>query len=371
MTTTPNQSPSALNTEAMTRRLYEELERIYKSAQTTNRLVSGRDNVKVGQTPKEKIWSLNKTTLYRYIPQVPPEKRQRVPLLLVFALINRPYIFDLRPGNSFVEHMIHRGFDIYLLDWGTPGPEDVHLKFDDFALDLLPRAIRRVQAHSGSHDFSLLGWCIGATITTLYAAGRSDDGLRNLVILTAPLDFSDKEAGPFNRWLNTEFYNVDALVNQMGNIPGPMIDWGTRMLKPVENFISNYLRLWDNLDDPAIVESWQAMNTWVNDNVSFPGAAFRQWVVEFFRENRLMEDTLVMGGQKILLKNIKASFLNVVADRDHIVPTCQSTTVMDRIGSADKELLVMRGGHIGIMAGSGARKRLWPQIEDWLEARSK
>ncbi len=74
------------------------------------------------------------------MPRVAAEKRHRVPLLLVFALINRPYILDLRPGNSFVEYLVERGYDVYLLDWGSPGPEDKNLKLDDYVLDYMVRA---------------------------------------------------------------------------------------------------------------------------------------------------------------------------------------------------------------------------------------
>src|SRR5499427_3714245 len=72
----------------------------------------------IAQTPKELVWALNKAKLYRYTPVVPAEKRHPVPLLLVFALMNRPYILDLRPGHSFVEYMVSQGYDVYLLDWG-------------------------------------------------------------------------------------------------------------------------------------------------------------------------------------------------------------------------------------------------------------
>src|ERR1035438_2278224 len=78
----------------------------------------------IAQTPKELVWTLNKAKLYHYIPVVPKEKRHAVPLLMVFALMNRPYILDLRPGHSFVEYMVNKGYDVYLLDWGAPGPED-------------------------------------------------------------------------------------------------------------------------------------------------------------------------------------------------------------------------------------------------------
>ena len=122
----------------------------------------------IAQTPKELVWTLNKAKLYRYIPVVPEEKRHPVPLLLVFALMNRPYILDLRPGHSFVEFMVNQGYDLYLLDWGVPGPEDKNLKFDDYTLDYMPRAIRKMKAISGSEEFSLLGWCIGAILASRF-----------------------------------------------------------------------------------------------------------------------------------------------------------------------------------------------------------
>jgi polyhydroxyalkanoate synthase len=370
--TSPTYEASYGDPGAAAQKLYDELDRIYKATRMGADLASGKRSAKIAQTPKEAIWHLNKATLYHYFPQTPLEKRHQVPLLLVFALINRPDIFDLRPGNSFVEFMLQQGYEVYLLDWGRPGPEDSSLKLEDYALDLLPRAIRKLQSHSGSQEFTLLGWCIGAVLTSLYAAwsGR-DPGLKNLLLLTAPLDFSKKDAGPFNIWLDERYFNIDALVEHMGNVPGEMIDWGNKMLKPVENFIGNYIRLWENLDDPRIVESWQAMNAWVNDPVPFAGASFRQWVVDFFRENKLMNGTLTMRGELIDLQNIEVPLLSVIADKDHIVPTCQSIAAMDRIGSQDKTLLTIPGGHIGIMAGSGARKRTWPQIDQWLAPRSK
>lgn len=359
-----------IDLERMTEQLLKEIERTTKSSDMAARIATNRIKVAVGQTPKEQIWALNKMRLYHYYPQVPPEQRKPVPLLLVFALINRPYIFDLRPGNSFVEYMLKHGYEVYLLDWGTPGLEDAGYDFEDFSLKFLPRAVRAMQRHSKKREFSMLGWCIGATIVSIYAAMRPDDGLRNLILLTAPIDFSDKEGSTFSRWLNTEYYNVDELVRQFGNVPAAVIEYGNKMLKPVENYIGTYLKLWDNLDNPAVVEAWLAMNTWVTDNVDFPGAAFRQWVVEFFRENRLMENKLMMEGRIVDLANIKANLLNVIADKDHIVPNCQSRSIMDRVGSKDKKLIELKGGHIGIMVGSGASKRAWPQIEAWLSERS-
>ncbi|MBV9282770.1 MAG: alpha/beta fold hydrolase [Chloroflexi bacterium] len=355
-------------TEAKQEDLQQELKQIEENYRTLMRVTTTK--YPVAQTPKELIWTLNKTRLYRYVPVVPAEQRYPVPLILVFALMNRPSILDLRPGNSFVEYMVKKGFDVYLVDWGAPGPEDKNLKMDDYVLDYLTRAVRKVKAVSGSDEFSMLGWCIGAILTTLYASLRPDDGLRNLILLTAPLDFTNKKGSTFMGWLDQRYFDVDRMLATFGNMPGEMLDYGAKALKPVENYITNFLKLWDNLDNPKVVESWHAMNTWVNDLIPMAGSAFRQLIVDFYRGNKLMEGTLTVRGERVDLGKIRANVLEVIALADHIVPPVQSEGVMDRIGSKDKTCLKVPGGHIGVMAGSGALKGTWPKLEEWLAGRS-
>ena len=343
----------------------EKLERMFQSLVkvTTTRAA-------IAQTPKRAVWTLNKAKLFRYEPVLPAEQRHPVPLLLVFAIMNRPSILDLRPGHSFVEYMVKQGYDIYLLDWGAPGIEDKNLKFDDYVLEYMPRAIRKMKAVAGVEEFSMLGWCIGAILTTMYAALRPDDGLRNLLLLTAPLDFGNREGISFSRWVDERYFNVDRVIDTFGNVPPEMIEYGAKALKPIENYIGNYLRLWENLDNPMVVESWHAMNTWVTDNIPMTGGAFRQLVVDLYRKNRLINGTMTLRGERVDLSRIRASVFDVVAQTDHITPPCQSESIMDKIGSTDKELFKIKGGHIGIMAGSGASKYTWPHIEAWLNKRS-
>jgi polyhydroxyalkanoate synthase len=327
--------------------------------------------VPIAQTPKQLVWTLNKAKLYRYVPVLPKEKRHPVPLLLVFALMNRPYILDLRPGHSFVEFMVNQGYDLYLLDWGSPGPEDKNLKFDDYTLEYIPRAIRKMRAISGVEEFSMLGWCIGAILATVYSALRPDDGLRNLILLTAPLDFSKKQDITFSKWVDERFFDVDKVLAAVGNMPAEMIDYGARALKPVDNYVLNYLKLWDNLDNPHVVEAWKAMNTWVTDNVPLAGGVFRQLIVDLYRNDRLMRGEWMIRGERVDLGRIRANLLTVIAEGDHITPPCQSEAILSKVSSTDKELFRTPGGHIGIMAGSGAHKITWPHLELWLGPRSK
>lgn len=342
--------------------------RVAQNVQTFNRLLTTEADI--AQTPKTCVWTLNKAKLYHYTPVKPAAERKPIPLLLVFAIMNRPYVLDLRPGHSFVEYMLNRGYDIYLLDWGIPGFEDQHLKFDDYALEYLPRVVRKLKSLTGANEFSILGWCLGALISTLYASLRADDGLKNLILLTAPLDFANKDAGGFARWTGASTFNADRIVESFGNVPGEMIDAGAKMLKPVENFLGTYVTLWDNIDNASTTEAWHAMNSWVRDIIPMAGAAYQQLINDFYKANRLMEGTLTLRGEHVDLQKLRANVLNVIAEADHITPPCQSERVMELIGSADKDFHRVRGGHIGIMAGRGAEKTTWPYIEQWLAARS-
>ncbi len=349
--------------------LCEEWHKAAEKAERFNRLIT--TDAELAPTPKEVVWTLNKAKLYRYIPQVEQEQRKGIPLLMVFAIMNRPHVLDLRKGHSFAEYMVRQGYDLYLLDWGAPGPEDKNLKFDDYVLEYLPRVVRKLKKVSGCQEFSMLGWCLGALISTLYASLRPDDGLKNLILLTAPLDFSDKTAGAFTRWTSNAAFNPDMIVEKLGNVPGEMIDAGAKMLKPVENYMGSYLMLWDNIDNPKAVEAWHAMNTWVRDIIPMAGGAYKQLINEFYKENRLIEGNLLIRGEHVDLSKLTANLLNVIAEADHITPPCQSEGVMDLVGCEDKEVFRVRGGHIGIMAGRGAEKNTWPHIESWLASRSE
>lgn len=348
--------------------LEQELRLIEQRAATFGRLLT--TPYPIAQTPRQLVWTLNKARLYRYVPVVPPEQRKPVPLLLVYALMSRPEILDLRPGNSFIEYMVSQGYDVFLIDWGYPGPEDCRLTLDDYVLDYLARAIRKLKAVSGSAQFDMLGYCIGSIIATCYAALRPGDGLRNLVLLTGLLDFSDRQAPGLMRWISDERFDLDRFVDHFGNIPGEVIDFGSKLLRPVDNYIGTYVRLWDNLENPRVVEAWHAMNTWLSDYVPVSGAFYRQLIQELYRENRLIEGRLVLRGERVELGNISANLLNVIAAADHLVPNCQSESIVAKVGSADTTTLKLPGGHIGLMAGSAALKQTWPKIDGWLAARA-
>src|SRR5690349_21541843 len=90
----------------------------------------------VGQTAKDTIYSRGTLKLYHYRPL--SDEVYRVPLLLVMSLVSKPYILDLTPGQSLIEFLLQRGFDVYMIDWGVPRPEDTRLRLEDYVLDFIP-----------------------------------------------------------------------------------------------------------------------------------------------------------------------------------------------------------------------------------------
>jgi polyhydroxyalkanoate synthase len=324
----------------------------------------------VGLTPKEVVWTLNKAKLYRYLPTRPPKERHPIPLLLVYALINKPFIFDLVPNRSFIEYMVDHGFDMYLLDWGAPGPEDQGITFDDYVTEYLSRAVRKLVRISGADQISILGYCLGATLATVYAAHYADAPLRNLILLTAPLDFSSSPEGSMAMWLEEERLDVDRMVATFGNVPGELIRFWAKLIKPAENFVGAYVNVWKNMDDEQAVQGWQAINRWVEDVIPFAGSAFRQFVVDYVRGNELIKGQHEVQGKRVDLSNIRASLLNIVAQYDHIVAQSQAESIMDLVSSQDKEIRIVPSTHVGIMASGRARYKLWPEVVEWLAPRS-
>ena len=325
-------------------------------------------NVATGQTPKEVIWTKNKARLYHYLPTA--EKRFPVPILFVYALINRPYVMDLIPGNSLVEYLVNQGFDVYLLDWGIPGDEDEHLTFDHYILDYIFRAVKKMLKHAQAEEFTLLGFCMGGTMSAMYAALFPAKPLKNLILLTTPIDFTAHTMGLYGLWTSEQYFNPDLLVEALGNVPGEIVDTGNRMAKPVTNYIGTYVTMWDRILENKPMQTWLAMNKWVNDGIPFVGGAFKQWIREFYQQNKLVKGEIKLRGRRVDLKNITCSVLNIVGKRDHICTLPQSEALMSLIGSQDKEFFVLDAGHVGLITGSDAKKKLWPKIKGWLEIRS-
>jgi polyhydroxyalkanoate synthase len=329
-----------------------------------NVLLTTRDAA-IGQTPREVVWTHRATTLYRYRSR---RREHAIPVLLVFALINRPEIFDLRRGNSFVEFLLDEGFDVFLVDWGVPDEEDSDMGLDSYVCDELPWGIRECLRASGQEEVTLVGWCIGGALCTMYAALNPEAPVRNLVLLTTPVDTT---GSLYTTWVARDSFDVDAVADALPAIPGAGVDFANKMMKPVTNFWTTYRRLWDQVRaGEAKREAYQTMAKWVADNPPFPSKAYREWITWMYKENRLVAGRLRLRGERVDLTRIEQNLLVVTAGADHIAPRDGTLPLFDLVTSDDVTHLDRPGGHIGLMAGSKAKREIWPELADWLRERS-
>lgn len=319
-----------------------------------------------GLTPKEVVWRKNKCRLYRYVN--PNGIKHKTPLLMIYALINKAYILDLIPGMSLVEYLVNQGFDVYLLDWGEFEWEDRDLNFGQLVNDYVARAVTKVCQFSNVDELSILGYCMGGTIATMYTALFSKPAIKNMIFVAAPFDF--KDAGLSSVWLQPSLFDVDKVTDTFSLIPKDFIDFGVKSLNPVNNFLATYTRLWKSIDEGVPIEAWKALNKWVNDNVNFPGQAYRQWVKYLYQENKLIKNEFIIQGRTVNLKNIQASLLVLTGKTDHIVLPHQSTPILEATSSPDKTHYQYNVGHGGLVFGSRARQEVYPAVAQWLEARS-
>ena len=319
----------------------------------------------IGPSPRDVVWTHRGTTLYRYRSS---SREHAIPVLLVFALINRPEIFDLRRGNSFVEFMLAEGFDVFLVDWGVPDEEDAEMGLAEFVCDELHWAVRETLRSAGEEELTLLGWCIGGTLCAMYCALHPTGSVRNAVLLTTPIDPTDSL---YARWVGHDDFDVDLIADSYRAVPGSGIDVANKLMKPITNYVTTYRRLFQSiLDGKDPGPSYQAMAKWVADNPPFPSRAYREWITWMYKENRLVAGRLWLRDERVDLTRIEQNLLVVTAGADHIAPPAGTLPLLDLVSSGDVTHLDRPSGHIGLMAGSKAKHDIWPDLAEWLRERS-
>lgn len=319
----------------------------------------------LGATPKDVIHAQGTLKLYRYRPLC--DEIYRVPILLVMSLVSRSYILDLTKGQSFVEFLLQRGFDVYLIDWGVPRAEHSTLRLEDYVLDFIPSCVRVVTEDSGEPDISLIGYCMGGQLASMYTALHADGPVKNLVCFTTPINAEGMAL--YRTWTDPAHFDLDRLIAALGNIPPELIEMSFDMLRPFQKTAGN-LKLLDNVQDEAFVKAHLRFERWAADQIPFAGETARQFINDFLRENKLVRNEFELAGRRVDFGQIQVPFLHVAAEHDHIVPSAASRNLLSLVGSKDKKEIVLKGGHVSLVAGANAIQRLWPQLDSWLAPRS-
>jgi polyhydroxyalkanoate synthase subunit PhaC len=322
--------------------------------------------VKKGATPSEVVYEDGHVKLLHYVGEEP--RKFRTPIVFVFALVNRPYILDLMPGRSVVGHFVRAGFDTYLIDWGAPTQADRHLSLDSYVNGYLVDLVDRTIEMADADQATVLGYCMGGTMSAMFTA-LHPERVRNLILLAAGIDFATRN-GLLNLWTDPRTFDVDAFVDALGNCPAEFLQASFLMMKPVANLMEKPIALFDRVDDDKFVDEYLTMETWLNDNISIPGEIYREFVKYLYQQNLLTKGQLRVGRRRVDLGRITCPVLNIMAEKDDLVPCAQSEPFNDLVGSKDRKMMKLPAGHIGLAMGSRAQRELWPAACDWLARRS-
>lgn len=321
------------------------------------------EDPRCGVTPREVVYREDKLTLYRYLNQdVEPGS---TPLLIVYALVNRPYMADLQEDRSLIRRLLEEGREVYLIDWGYPDLGDTLLTLDDYINGYIDRCVEQVCQRHGLERINLLGICQGGAFSLCYSA-LHPDRIKNLVTMVTPVDFKTPD-NMLSAWVQE--LDVDLLVDTQGNIPGEFLNWTFLSLKPFALASQKYVQLADLLENEPGLKNFLRMERWINDSPDQAGEAFRQFITWFYKQNGLLEGGIELGGQTVDLKQIRCPLLNIYGEQDHLVPPAASRALKGRTGSRDYTELAFPGGHIGIYVSGSAQATVPPAISGWLKAR--
>ncbi len=350
--------------------LFDWKKTLEENIQTQKKLLDGFDTLitmkdtEPGFSQKTLVYSEDKMKVYHYDPIV--KDRNKIPTLIVYALVNRETMMDLEEDNSFVQNMLRDGQDLYIIDWGYPTREDMYLTLEDYIQGYLDNAVEAVKECSNKKKINLIGVCQGGTFSLMYTSLHPEK-INALAVMVTPVDFSTDD-GLLFRW--GKYLDIDKMADAYGVIPGEFMNNGFLTMKPISLMVGKYLNLIDNFDQPEVMSNFLRMENWIFDSPGQAGETLRQFVNDLYKENKLIKGTMTIGDQKIDLKKITMPVLNVYAEKDHIVPPASSIPLEKYVGTKDIETHGIPTGHIGMYVSSKAKKEVAPLISSWLKKKS-
>ncbi len=343
-----------------------------KSAQALSKIKEV--DVDVGATPKKLVMQTEKVTLHHYDP-LPGVETKTGPVIIVYGLIGRYTMADLQEDRSLVRNLLARGVDLYVVDWGHPSRADQYLEIDDYVDWFMDDCVDHIRESAGVDKVNILGICEGGVFSTLYAA-QHPDKVQNLILTITPIDFhgdmddDNVHHGFINLWTrNLTDEDIGRLIDAFGNLPGEIMASVFQMMTPARSLTKYNLDLIDAAQDDKKLLNFLRMEKWLSDRPHHPGSAARQWLIDFYKENKMIKGEIELSGKKIDLKNITMPVLNVYALKDHIIPPPCSTALGQYVGTKDYTELPLPGGHVGVYVSSKSQGIVGDSVFDWLMER--
>lgn len=314
----------------------------------------------VRPTPRELVTTVGPIELYRYQRSTPSTRG--APVLIVYSVINRSYILDLSDDCSFVSHLLERGHDVFMVEWGGSTPGDHDRTLDWTLTEGLHGCVEAITEATGSQTVSLFGHCIGGTFGAMYAA-LHPERVERLVCLTAP--FRPAEAGVVAWLTDPANFPVDAVVDGFGHMPAKLIRYTFIGLKPYYE-LTKWRTFVKNLGEPEAMSRFRSIDKWANDNVDVPPEVFRAFVAETLQSERLVSGETTLDGRAVDLAAIEAPVYSLYGDGDWIVrPEAALALHSVRGERPDDRTEQLPGGHLGFVLDDRLRDR-WDSVSDFL-----
>ena len=345
-------------------KVIEELLKFSSNMARAPNLVKAPDEIDLEITPHDTIHSIDKVRLLHY--KSDQKVTHKTPILIAYALINRYHILDIHPTKSWVRNLMEQGYDVYMVDWGTPTDIDKYLNFDDYVNMYLDSCVEHVLDITSTDSVTLQGYCTGGTISTVYSALHPKK-VRNY-IATAPVIDGWKDTTVISNL--SKHVEVDKLVDTVGNMPPEFMYYCFSVLKPFEQGIEKYINFFKNIDNERFVDNFLRVEKWLSDTPPIPGELFREWIKNIYQENLLIQNKMVVADQTVNLRKIRMPIFTQVAVGDHLVsPEC-SMPLHYAVSSKEKTLRLYPTGHVGMIASGLSQKMVLPELGSWLSKKS-
>src|SRR4051794_26396439 len=318
----------------------------------------------VGTTPGTVVFQNDLIQLIQYTPTT--AKVYKRPLVIVPPCINKYYILDLQPANSFVAHAVAEGHTVFLASWHNATADQGHLTWDDYVEDGVLKAIDVATAITKADKVNTLGFCIGGTLLATALAVRAARGehpASSMTLMTTLLDFS--ETGDLGLLVTPEMVAArDASIGDGGLLKG------SELAQVFASLRANDL-IW-----PYVVKGYlkgQApppfdLLFWNSDDTNLPGPFFCWYLRNCYLENKLREPGgVTVAGQPVDFGSIEVPTFLYASKEDHIVPWT-SAHKSTQLLSNDVTFVLGASGHIAGVINPPAKNKRNYWTNDTLDA---
>jgi polyhydroxyalkanoate synthase len=351
-------------------RLMDEGVKAVKSSDTLSKI--RHEDVQIAETPADVVFRSDKVSLSRYRP-LTKKKADTPPVLICYGLFGRQTMIDLQEDRSLVRSLLNAGIDVYVVDWGNPTRADQFLTLDDYINGYLRDCVDYMIGENDGKPISMFGICEGGTFATCLVA-LEPELFSGLALAITPIDFV---GDPDNFWLGEGFLNkwaqnmsedeINEVVNTYGNMPGALTGAIFSSLTPMASMTKYNLGLAKLEGNEAATLNFLRMEKWIADRPDHPGAAAKEWFNWFYRENRLVEGKLELGGRTVNLGHISCPVMNIYAEQDHIVPVSCTKALGKFVRPKLYQEIGFPGGHVGVFVSRKAQGVVAGGLSNWLK----